>query len=434
MCSSNSKQLQSNDVTTSATTTATISDINGRPVLQPATYSNRNSPLFERRSLKKTLSLPKSITMIPSAPTTTTTKTNQPPVSPKLKSPRQPAVKRGGNNHANDMNSSSDKLILPLPTKCNNTPKSVIPVKKYKKCSNTASGDYDHLVLHNSSVGDATTSPNSMVVKYSSQSIVDSPGSIAAARREQVAVMQVQRKMRIAHYGRSKSSKFDSYSSSHKLTSYTCDPTSFTNNKEEKRCSFITPNSDPIYVAYHDEEWGVPAHDDKVLFELLVLTGAQVGSDWTSVLKKRQHFREAFSGFDADIVSKYSEKKITSISSEYSIEVSLVRGVIDNSKAIIEINKAHGSFNNYIWGFVNHKPIATQYKSSHKMPVKTSKAEGVSKDMVRRGFRQVGPTVIHSFMQAAGLTNDHLTTCPRHHQCIALASSSTTSKPLVSAN
>ncbi|KAL4567838.1 hypothetical protein LXL04_023434 [Taraxacum kok-saghyz] len=417
MCSSNSKLQQSSDDVTPVNTT--ISDINGRPVLQPAT-SNRvppNSPLFARRSLKKTLSLPKSISMLPS-PTplhTTNIKTNQPPISPKLKSPRQPAVKRGGNSHSNDMTSSSDKLLLPLPTK-STTPKSAIPIKKSKKCTTT--GDHDHR-LHNSVDNTTSTSPNSLAVKYSSAAIVDSPGSIAAARREQVAVMQVQRKMRIAHYGRSKSAKYDSCS---KLTSYNFDPNSLTPAivREEKRCSFITPNSDPIYVAYHDQEWGVPAHDDKVLFELLVLTGAQVGSDWTSVLKKRQQFREAFSGFDPEIVSKYSEKKITSISSEHGIELGFVRCVVDNSKSIIEINKAFGSFDNYIWGFVNHKPMATQYKSSHKMPVKTSKSESISKDMVRRGFRQVGPTVIHSFMQAAGLTNDHLTTCPHYLRCTTL--------------
>ncbi|KAI7730273.1 hypothetical protein M8C21_003015 [Ambrosia artemisiifolia] len=403
MCSSTSKLLQSNDTT--PTTTTTVSDINGRPVLQPAT-PNRNSPLFERRSLKKTLSLPKSITMTPS-----TTKSNQPPISPKLKSPRQPAVKR-------DMTSSSDKLVLPLPTKCLTT-KPTIPLKKSK--------------LHNTTETGTSTSSHSLIVKYSSASIVDSPGSIAAARREQVAVMQVQRKMRIAHYGRSKSAKYDSCS---KLTSYSLDPNAITTAsvREMKRCSFITANSDPIYVAYHDDEWGVPAHDDKLLFELLVLTGAQVGSDWTSVLKKRQQFRDAFSEFDAETVSKYSEKKIQSISSEHGIEVSLVRGVVDNSKSIIEIKKAFVSFDNYIWGFVNHKPITTQYKSSHKMPVKTSKAEAISKDMVKRGFRQVGPTVIHSFMQAAGLTNDHLTTCPRHLQCTAALASSVSPSPLISVN
>ncbi|KAJ9564799.1 hypothetical protein OSB04_000765 [Centaurea solstitialis] len=309
------------------------------------------------------------------------------------------------------MTSSSDKLVLPLPTKCT---RSVIPVKKSKKC--TIVGDHDHH-LHNSleSNNNNNNNSNGLVVKYSSAAIVDSPGSIAAARREQVAVMQVQRKMRIAHYGRSKSAKYDSCS---KLTSY-FDPNSLPSAivREEKRCTFITPNSDPIYVAYHDQEWGVPAHDDK-----LDLIGLR--------FLRKDIFREAFSEFDAEIVSKYSEKKITSISSDYGIEVSLVRGVVDNSKSIIKIIDAFGSFNKYIWGFVNHKPIATQYKSSHKMPVKTSKSEAISKDMVRRGFRQVGPTVVHSFMQATGLTNDHLTTCPRHHQCVVL--SDTTPNPLVS--
>ncbi|KAI7728290.1 hypothetical protein M8C21_004977 [Ambrosia artemisiifolia] len=351
MCTSNSKLRQPN-------TTTTLSDINGRRVLQPAT-PNRHSPLPEPpRPLKKVPSLQKPTSPVQSP------KTNQPPI------------------------------------------KSVISVKKYKNCNVTTKHDHN---LRNSIDATMCTSPNSLV-KKSKASVVDLPGSIAAARREQVAVMQVQRKMKIAHYGRSKTYSFDRNSVATEVVA------------EQKRCSFITPNTDAIYVAYHDDEWGVPVHDDKMLFELLVLTGAQVGSDWTSVLKKRQQFREAFSGFDADIVSKYSEKRIASISREYGIEVSFIRGVVDNSKSIIEINKTFGSFNKYIWGFVNHKPIVSQYKSSHKMPVKTSKAEAISKDMVRRGFRQVGPTVIHSFMQAAGLTNDHLITCPRHRQCVALAS------------
>lgn len=230
------------------------------------------------------------------------------------------------------------------------------------------------------------------------------PGSIAAARREEVAILHEQRKMRTAHYGRTAKSKL------------LPPPHDHDSHSNDKRCSFITPNSDPIFVAYHDHEWGVPVHSDEMLFELLVLTGAQVGSDWSSVLKKRQDFREAFSGFDVEIVSKYSEKKINSISSEYRIELSLLRGAVDNSKRILQIKKEMGSLDKYMWGFVNGKAIATAYKFSHKIPVKTSKSETISKDMVRRGFRQVGPTVIHSFMQGAGLTNDHLITCPRHSQ------------------
>ncbi|KAL0352627.1 UNVERIFIED_CONTAM: putative GMP synthase [glutamine-hydrolyzing] [Sesamum angustifolium] len=243
------------------------------------------------------------------------------------------------------------------------------------------------------------------------------PGSIAAARREQVAIFHEQRKLRIAHYGRTatKSSPPNNNNdrSSSNLAANNSGPV-----QQEKRCSFITPNSDPIYVAYHDEEWGVPVHDDKLLFELLVLTGAQVGSDWSSVLRKRQDYRDAFSGFDAEIVSKYSEKKLSWMSGEYGMELSLIRGVVDNSKRILEIKKEFGSFDKYLWGFVNEKPMVTHYKWLHKIPAKTSKSETISKDMVRRGFRLVGPTVIHSFMQAAGLTNDHLITCPRHSQCL----------------
>ncbi|WJX67256.1 DNA-3-methyladenine glycosylase I [Trifolium repens] len=190
-----------------------------------------------------------------------------------------------------------------------------------------------------------------------------------------------------------------------------------TTNEEEKRCSFITANSDPIYIAYHDEEWGVPVHDDKMLFELLILSGAQVGSDWTSTLKKRLDFRAAFSEFDAEIVANLTDKQMISISSEYGIDISKVRGVVDNANQILQVKKSFGSFDKYIWGFVNHKPISTQYKFGHKIPVKTSKSESISKDMIRRGFRFVGPTVVHSFMQAAGLTNDHLITCHRHLQC-----------------
>ncbi|CAN1225777.1 Probable GMP synthase [glutamine-hydrolyzing] [Linum grandiflorum] len=185
---------------------------------------------------------------------------------------------------------------------------------------------------------------------FESSLIVEAPGTIAAARREHVAIMQEQRKMRTAHYGRTKSCKLPNFSSP--PTNGESEP----GFDQPKRCNFITPNSDPIYVAYHDQEWGVPVHDDNLLLELLVLTGAQV---------KREF----------------------------------------------------GSFDKYLWKFVNHKAMASQYRASHKMPVKSSKSESISKDMVKRGFRLVGPTVIHSFMQAAGLINDHLVTCPRHLEC-----------------
>lgn len=329
------------------------SHINGRPVLQP------NRVLDRRNSLKKPIT--NTNMTIPK------TKIS-PPLSPKLKSP-------------NDLNFSVS------------VSKNIKTEKKLKKCASFTNGVTNNL-------------------NYLSIATVEAPGSIAAARREEVAMMQVQRKMKIAHYGRTKSAKYEG-----KVVPLDVSALVTVAKEDHKRCSFITGNSDPIYIAYHDEEWGVPVHDDNLLFELLVLTAAQVGSDWTSVLKKRQGFRDAFADFDAETVSKYTEKKIVSISADYGIELSLVRGVVDNANRILEIRKGFGSFDKYLWGYVNNKPIATKYKLSQKIPVKTSKSEGISKDMVRRGFRLVGPTVMHSFMQAAGLTNDHLVTCPRHHQC-----------------
>ncbi|KAK1309071.1 hypothetical protein QJS10_CPA09g00825 [Acorus calamus] len=267
------------------------------------------------------------------------------------------------------------------------------------------------------SISGAISLESSMNSSSSSSSSIDLkvPGSIAAARREEAMLTQARRKMRIAHYGRTKA----------KVAPIVVDqfPLEAVNTRLEKRCSFITSNSDPIYVAYHDEEWGVPVHDDNMLFELLVLAGAQVGSDWATVLKKRNDFRMAFSGFDPEIVSRFSERQIVSVSAQYRIDLGKVRGIVDNANRILDVQSEFGSLNAYLWGFVNHKPIATQYKSCRKIPVKTSKSESISKELVKRGFRYVGPTVVHSFMQAAGLTNDHLVTCPRHLHCSSSLSS-----------
>ncbi|KAM5587002.1 hypothetical protein ABKV19_005775 [Rosa sericea] len=374
MCSSKPKLQQSPSVT------PTTPKTNRRLVLQPT--GNQFPSLEQKKFLKKTshesLIPPPLLSPLPSPKTKPAI---SPPISPKLPSPRPPALKRGKDH--NELNSSLEKLIL--------TPKSTTKLASSVKKSKR------------SSVAGAASAEN--VMKNISSLIVEAPGSIAAARREQVATMQEQRKLRIAHYGRTKSAKFEG-----KVVPLDTSST----NVEQRRCSFITPNSDPLYVAYHDQEWGVPVHDDNLLLELLLLTSAQVGSDWSSVLRKRQALREAFSGFDAEIVAKFNEKKITSVSADTGTDISLIRGVVDNAKRILEIKRETGSFDNYLWGFVNHKPISTQYKSCHKIPVKTSKSESISKAMVKKGFRFVGPTVIHSFMQAAGLTNDHLITCSRH--------------------
>ncbi|KAL5568782.1 hypothetical protein UlMin_025357 [Ulmus minor] len=387
-----------------------VAKINGRPVLQPT--CNRPVPSLDRRnSVKKITTTTPSLTLPPpptsyytstnSSPrtrTSTTTKSSNssltPPISPKP---------RGNVDWAaagNGVNSISEKVVISPPGSHARAAK----VLDRKKSKSFKLG------------GDDNFSSIEASLSYSSSLITEAPGSIAAGRREQMALQHAQRKMKIAHYGRSKSAKFERVVPIDASLNITTKPA-----QEEKRCSFITANSDSIYVAYHDQEWGVPVHDDKMLFELLVLSGAQVGSDWTSILKKRREFRNAFSGFDAEIVATLTDKQMVSISSQYGIDISRVRGVVDNSNRILEIKREFGSFDKYIWGFVNHKPISTQYKSGQRIPVKTSKSETISKDMVRRGFRFVGPTVVHSFMQAAGLTNDHLITCHRHLQCTLLA-------------
>ncbi|KAI9104282.1 hypothetical protein K1719_023118 [Acacia pycnantha] len=392
--------LEPTTVVAATMAAASTAKLNGRQVLQPT--CNR-VPTLERKNSIKKVPPPKSLSVTRKTSTTTSSLFTTPPISPKSKSPRPPAMKRGNNNNdSNSLNSSSEKVVTPRSSMIKTSSR---PTLERKKSKSFKEGP---LVLEAS-------------FSYCSSLITESPGSIAAVRREQMAFQQKQRKMKIAHYGRSKSANFERVNSLVHNSSSEDSLISTKPNEEEKRCSFITPNSDPIYVAYHDEEWGVPVHDDKMLFELLVLSGAQVGSDWTSILKKRHDFRKAFSEFDAETVANLNEKQMISISSEYGIDISKVRGVVDNANRILVINKEFGSLDKYIWGFLNHKPISTQYKFGHKIPVKTSKSESISKDMIRRGFRFVGPTVVHSFMQAAGLTNDHLITCHRHLQCTLLA-------------
>ncbi|EOY29555.1 DNA glycosylase superfamily protein isoform 1 [Theobroma cacao] len=192
---------------------------------------------------------------------------------------------------------------------------------------------------------------------------------------------------------------------------------------QKKRCAWVTPNTDPSYVAFHDEEWGVPVHDDRKLFELLVLSGALSELTWPAILSKRHIVREVFVDFDAVAVSKLNEKKLVtpgSIASSLLSELKL-RAIIENARQISKVIDEFGSFDEYIWSFVNHKPIVSRFRYPRQVPVKTPKADVISKDLVRRGFRSVGPTVIYSFMQVAGITNDHLTSCFRFQECITAA-------------
>ncbi|KAG2252677.1 hypothetical protein Bca52824_082813 [Brassica carinata] len=184
-----------------------------------------------------------------------------------------------------------------------------------------------------------------------------------------------------------------------------------------RRCAWITPKSDQCYIAFHDEEWGVPVHDDKKLFELLSLSGALAELSWKDILSKRQSFREVFMDFDPAAISELTNKKITSPDSLLSEQK--LRSILENANQVRKIIVEFGSFDKYIWNFVNHKPTQSRSRYQRQVPAKTSKAELISKDLVRRGFRSVSPTVIYSFMQTAGLTNDHLTSCFRHHECMS---------------
>ncbi|XP_057969800.1 uncharacterized protein LOC131158887 [Malania oleifera] len=194
-------------------------------------------------------------------------------------------------------------------------------------------------------------------------------------------------------------------------------------SQPKKRCAWVTPNTDPLYAAFHDQEWGVPVHDDKRLFELLVLSGALSELTWPAILSKRHIFREIFSDFDPVSVSKLNEKKLTAPGSAASSLLSepKLRAVIENARQISKVIDEFGSFDKYIWSFVNQNPIIGKFRYPRQVPVKTPKADAMSKDLVRRGFRSVGPTVVYSFMQVAGIANDHLISCFRFQECIAVA-------------
>ncbi|GAB2293667.1 hypothetical protein Dimus_027880 [Dionaea muscipula] len=188
----------------------------------------------------------------------------------------------------------------------------------------------------------------------------------------------------------------------------------------KRRCAWVTPSTDPGYAAFHDEEWGVPVHNDNKLFELLSLSGALAELPWPTLLGKRNTFREVFLDFDPIAVSKLNEKKIVapgSLSHSLLSELKL-RAIIENARQMCKVIDEFGSFDKYIWGFVNHKPVVSRFRYPRQVPVKTPKADFISKDLVRRGFRSVSPTVVYSFMQVAGLTNDHLISCFRFPECM----------------
>ncbi|KAL8549283.1 hypothetical protein ACS0TY_008219 [Phlomoides rotata] len=190
-----------------------------------------------------------------------------------------------------------------------------------------------------------------------------------------------------------------------------------------RRCNWITKNSDTVYVQFHDECWGVPVYDDNELFELLAMCGMLMDFNWTEILKRRELLREAFGGFDPNNVSKIGEKEIIEIASnkELTLAESRVRCIVDNAKCIKEVATECGSFSSYMWEYLSYKPVINKFRHPRNVPFRSSKAEIISKDLVKRGFRLVGPVIVYSLMQAAGMTNDHLVDCFRYGECVNLA-------------
>lgn len=188
-----------------------------------------------------------------------------------------------------------------------------------------------------------------------------------------------------------------------------------------KRCDWITPNSDPLYMSFHDEEWGVPVHDDRKLFELLVFSQALAELSWLAILHMRDIFRKLFDQFDPSSIAQFTEKKLLSLRFNGNLLLSepKLRAVVENAKQMLKIQQEFGSFSNYCWRFVNQKPLRNGFRYGRQVPAKTPKAELISKDLMQRGFRCVGPTVVYSFMQVAGIANDHLISCFRYQECNA---------------
>jgi DNA-3-methyladenine glycosylase I len=184
--------------------------------------------------------------------------------------------------------------------------------------------------------------------------------------------------------------------------------------KNRIRCTW--PSDDKLMIKYHDREWGVPLHNDKKLFEFLILEGFQAGLSWRTVLYKRETFRKAFDNFDYNKVAKYDKRKINSLLKDEGIIRNRlkVEGAVKNAKAFLQIRKEFGTFDKYIWGFVNGKPIQNKFNSLKELPARTELSDIISKDMKKRGFTFVGSTIIYAHMQATGMVNDHLIGCFRY--------------------
>lgn len=184
-------------------------------------------------------------------------------------------------------------------------------------------------------------------------------------------------------------------------------------NSGTVRCDWC--GDDPLYCRYHDEEWGVPVHDEHRLFEFLVLEGAQAGLAWITILRKREGYRHAFSQFDPAVVARYGPGDVTRLVNDASIVRNRLKieAAISNARAFLDVQEAFGSFDDYIWGFVDGKPVVNRFKRHADIPAQTDLSRTISRDLKQRGFRFVGPTIVYAHMQATGMVNDHVIDCFR---------------------
>lgn len=184
----------------------------------------------------------------------------------------------------------------------------------------------------------------------------------------------------------------------------------------KNRCDWST--SDPLYIEYHDTEWGVPSYDDETLFEFLILETFQAGLSWITILKKRENFRKAFDNFDYHKIANYSEAKYESLLQNAGIirNKLKIRAAITNANLFIEVQKEFGSFSNYFWGFTDGKPITNSFKNMKEVPATTLLSDTISKNLKKRGFKFVGSTVVYATMQSLGMVNDHVVSCFRHKE------------------
>jgi DNA-3-methyladenine glycosylase I len=190
---------------------------------------------------------------------------------------------------------------------------------------------------------------------------------------------------------------------------------------KRKRCTWL--GTDPLYVAYHDEEWGVPVHDDRTLFEFLILEGAQAGLSWITILRKREAYRRAFNHFDPRRIARYDKRKIAALLADAGIvrNRAKIDSAIKNAKAFLDVQAEFGSFDAYQWRFVDGRPIQNRRRSVGELPARSAQSDAMSKDLKSRGFTFVGSTIVYAHMQAVGMVNDHLVQCFRRREIAKLA-------------